>query len=178
MSKEIYGWFDFDDIYMEAIRKAENGSYFLEIGCFFGKSTEFLCRKIKESGKDIKLFVVDIFITDYPLYVEILNGRSMLEVFKNNLQEHKDILNIYQGNSNEIHKIFHDNYFDMIFIDADHDYDAVKKDLINYHPKLKKGGVFAGHDYTENCGVVTAVNEFADENKLELTISRSSWILK
>jgi hypothetical protein len=67
---------------------------------------------------------------------------------------------------------------DMIFIDADHDYGAVKKDLINYYPKLKKGGIFAGHDYTENCGVVTAVDEFAADNKLELNISRSSWILK
>ena len=46
MNKEIFGWFNFDDIYVDAINKAENGSCFLEIGCFFGKSTEFLCRKI------------------------------------------------------------------------------------------------------------------------------------
>jgi hypothetical protein len=66
----------------------------------------------------------------------------------------------------------------MIFIDGDHDYNAVKNDLINYYPKLKKGGIFAGHDYTEDCGVATAVDEFSEENKLELSISRSSCILK
>ena len=60
-NKEIFGWFNFDDIYTDAINNAKNGSNFLEIGCFFGKSTEFLCRKIKESGKDINVYVVDVF---------------------------------------------------------------------------------------------------------------------
>jgi hypothetical protein len=53
----------------------------------------------------------------------------------------------------------------------------MKNDLINYYPKLKKGGIFAGHDYLEDCGVPIAVNEFLDENNLKLSISRTSWIL-
>jgi predicted O-methyltransferase YrrM len=178
VNKEIFGWFNFDDIYVDAINKAKNGSCFLEIGCFFGKSTEFLCRKIKESKKDIRVYVIDVFITDYPLYVEILEGRSMLEIFKNNLEEHKDILEIHQGSSSEMHKLFKDNFFDMIFIDGDHNYSAVKKDLISYYPKLKEGGIFAGHDYTEDCGVPLAVDEFANENKLNVNVSRTSWIIK
>jgi predicted O-methyltransferase YrrM len=176
-NKEIFGWFNFDDIYTDAINNAKNGSNFLEIGCFFGKSTEFLCRKIKESGKDINVYVVDVFLTEYPLYVEILQGRSMLDIFKDNLYEHNDILKIYQGRSCDLHKNFEDSFFDMIFIDGDHDYIGVKNDLINYFPKLKKGGIFAGHDYTEDCGVPIAVDEFSTENNLKINVSRTSWIL-
>jgi hypothetical protein len=176
-NKEIFGWFNFDNIYTNAINNANDGANFLEIGCFFVKSTEFLCRKIKESGKNINVFVIDVFVTEYPLYVEILQGRSMLELFKNNLSEHKDILTIYQGRSCDIYTEFENNFFDMIFIDGDHDYIGIKNNLINYYPKLKKGGIFAGHDYLEDCGVPIAVNEFLDENNLKLSISRTSWIL-
>jgi predicted O-methyltransferase YrrM len=175
--KEIFGWFNFDDIYTNAVNKAENGSKFLEIGCFFGKSTEFLCRKIKESGKNIEVYVIDVFETDYPLYVEILQGRSMLDIFKNNLNEHKDILKIFKGKSCDLHSQFENNFFEMIFIDGDHDYTTVKKDLISYYPKLKKGGIFAGHDYLEDCGVEPAVNEFSILNNLKVNISGTSWIL-
>jgi predicted O-methyltransferase YrrM len=175
--KEIFGWFNFDNIYLDAINNAKYGANFLEIGCFFGKSTEFLCRKIKDSGKNINVFVIDVFATDYPLYLEILQGRSMLDIFKNNLTEYKDILKIHHGRSCDLHCEFENNFFDMIYIDGDHDYIGIKNDLINYYPKLKTGGIFAGHDYTEDCGVPLAVNEFLDEKNLKLSVSRTSWIL-
>ena len=42
---------------------------------------------------------------------------------------------------------FPNEYFDYIFIDAGHDYASVYRDLVEWWPKLKKGGIFAGHDY-------------------------------
>jgi hypothetical protein len=42
-----------------------------------------------------------------------------------------------------------DNYFDFIYVDARHDYKGVLEDLRAWWPKLKMGGIFAGHDYTE-----------------------------
>lgn len=62
---------------------------------------------------------------------------------------------------------FPDQYFDFVYIDANHKYDFVKKDLESWWPKLKVGGIFAGHDYLDGIiasgeyGVKTAVNEFA-----------------
>lgn len=36
---------------------------------------------------------------------------------------------------------------DMVWIDGDHTRSQVLKDLINYYPKVVKGGIFGGHDY-------------------------------
>jgi len=42
---------------------------------------------------------------------------------------------------------FEDEHFDFIYIDAGHDFASVYEDLTLWWPKLKPGGVFAGHDY-------------------------------
>ena len=43
---------------------------------------------------------------------------------------------------------FPDHYFDFVYVVARHDYKAVLEDLRAWWPKLKRGGIFAGHDYT------------------------------
>lgn len=54
-----------------------------------------------------------------------------------------------------------DDSLDLVYLDACHMYECVKKDLLNWFPKLKKGGVFAGHDINATqYGVERAVGEF------------------
>lgn len=42
--------------------------------------------------------------------------------------------------------------FDFILIDADHSYDGVKRDYLNYRPLLAPGGILALHDVLPNLG--------------------------
>ena len=58
-------------------------------------------------------------------------------------------------------KNFNDSYFDFVYIDADHEYEAVKNDILHWWPKVKKGGLLCGHDYATPAipGVSVAVNE-------------------
>ena len=42
---------------------------------------------------------------------------------------------------------FPNEYFDYIYVDARHDFKGVTIDLNGWWPKLKPGGIFAGHDY-------------------------------
>lgn len=51
-----------------------------------------------------------------------------------------------------------DGSLDIVFIDADHSYESVKKDIIKYTPKLKPTGLLTGHDI-DYPGVNKAVNE-------------------
>ncbi len=53
-----------------------------------------------------------------------------------------------------------DESIDLVFIDGDHAYESCKQDIDSWFPKLKKGGVLLGHDYSEKFeGVKRAVNE-------------------
>jgi sulfite reductase beta subunit-like hemoprotein len=36
---------------------------------------------------------------------------------------------------------------DFVWIDGDHNHSQIYKDIINYYPKVKIGGIFGGHDY-------------------------------
>ena len=64
---------------------------------------------------------------------------------------------------------FKDGSFDFVYIDAQHDYDSVKKDIANWYPKLISGGIMAGHDFLNpDYGVQAAVYEFCNEHGIEV----------
>lgn len=58
---------------------------------------------------------------------------------------------------------------DLIYIDASHDYEDVKRDLKNYFKILKEGGTIFGDDYWIH-EVKKAVDEFVLENKLTMEL--------
>lgn len=105
-------------------------------------------------------------------------------------QEHQDMLyqrirdsfmdnpavHICREYSHEAASHFPDEFFDLIYIDADHTYEGCKRDLETWYPKLKPGKFLTGDDYTEHrtpvtgvrFGVVRAVNEFGKEHGYEI----------
>ena len=71
-------------------------------------------------------------------------------------------------------KIFPDEYFDLVYIDADHSFDAVSDDIKAWWPKVRINGYLAGHDY--NIGSVqNAVNKYLTNIEIMKHQSRS-WI--
>ncbi len=42
---------------------------------------------------------------------------------------------------------FPDQSIDIVYVDADHSYEGVTKDLELWTPKVKTGGIISGHDY-------------------------------
>lgn len=70
---------------------------------------------------------------------------------------------------------FEDNYFDWVYIDGNHIYEAVAQDLEAWLPKIKKGGFLCGHDYSDTestrkkgDGVFAAVNDFCKKYNLSV----------
>jgi hypothetical protein len=47
--------------------------------------------------------------------------------------------------------LFADRSLDFLYLDADHRLPAVMADLAAWHPKVRPGGVMAGHDYDQPC---------------------------
>jgi hypothetical protein len=56
-------------------------------------------------------------------------------------------VNIKQGFSAEVLAMYPDNYFDWVYIDGNHLYDFVKKDLELSFKKVRPGGIVAGDDF-------------------------------
>ena len=76
-----------------------------------------------------------------------------------------------------------DGSLDFVFVDASHAYADVWLDLRAWWPKLKPGGLFCGHDYTnprDADGVRRAVNNFFMANRLGLNTAKEAiwWGLK
>lgn len=73
---------------------------------------------------------------------------------------------IWREKSPEAARLFPNQFFDLVYLDANHSYVAVKADLAAWLPKIRPGGAFCGHDYMDGVreegvfGVQTAVNEF------------------
>lgn len=68
-------------------------------------------------------------------------------------------------------KMLEKEKFDVVYIDALHDYTSVRDDINAWYPLVNNGGILAGHDYSEHWpGVLDAVQEFATNNKYEIEV--------
>lgn len=99
------------------------------------------------------------------------------------LAENPERLRILRGISWEMAVHLPDEVLDMVYIDAGHTYECVANDLKAWIPKVKKGGIIAGHDYlATEYGVRRAVDEvfgFGAVNVIpENGVDASFWIRK
>jgi predicted O-methyltransferase YrrM len=73
---------------------------------------------------------------------------------------------------------FLDDLFDWIYIDGNHNYEYVKRDLEMYYPKVKRGGFMVCDDYHYagkfNDGVTIAVDEFIAMGLMRKVFKRRS----
>ena len=124
-----------------------------EIGAATGNTTRRLLTRCKTLDK---LYVADIW--------KALPGSgqwemdNMEEIFRDRFMG-EPRLTILKGLSWEMADQVDDDSLDFIFIDADHSYECVKKDIHAWYPKLRKGGTICGHDINLD-GVRQAVKEF------------------
>ena len=137
-------YFTYPVLYREMVKRAEDGALFAEVGCFYGRSSRHMCSEIQKSGKKILLHCIDLW--GDKLEGQPMDGERVYEHFKTNMKEFEDIYVEWRGNSWDMAQNFNDGQFDFVFIDADHSYESVKKDIEAWMPKVKKGGVLAGHD--------------------------------
>ena len=132
----------------------------IEIGLNFGDTT----RHLFDNVEGLTLHGIDPYFdyVDWDGMVLDPNDRDnayafflkKTEDFKDKITHHKCVSDKAAGN-------IEDKSCDFIFIDGLHTYEQVLEDCKNFYPKIKDGGLFAGHDYNVIAEVRKAVDEFA-----------------
>jgi predicted O-methyltransferase YrrM len=121
---------------------------YLEIGTFYGANLLSVA-KTYASHPDSQLYCVDPW-EDYADYPEYKSQQSAIyQTFLRNIESSgsKDKIDIRRGYSNiEIPK-FADQFFDMIYIDGNHEPEYVLEDAVLSFRKLKPYGVMIFDDY-------------------------------
>jgi hypothetical protein len=117
----------------------------VEIGVFKG---EFSKQILKNWGGT--LYMVDVWKALGDEYVDssnYVNHTTAYQETMDSIQEYEDRAIMIRTNSKTASEMFEDESLEFIFIDANHAYDYVVEDINMWFPKLKKGGMFSGHDY-------------------------------
>lgn len=162
-------WFTYPLLYKSMVDLFPSGSHFVEVGSWKGKSTAYLIVEIINSGKNIKFECVDTW--EGSVEHGNIDSNSLYNTFLQNMMPLKDYFTHHRMKSVDASKMYKDESLDFVFIDACHEYDCVRDDISSWLPKVKKGGVIAGHDYysgKEFPGVNKAVDEHFSSNTIEL----------
>lgn len=86
------------------------------------------------------------------------------------MARHGDRFDLLRGASLQAVQLAMNDYFDFVYIDAEHTYEACRADMEAWYPKLRPGGVLSGHDYGGFPGVTRAVDEFCAKRGLALHV--------
>ncbi len=141
----------------------------LKVGIEIGVHCGGFSYGILSKSKIAKLYGLDPWVRKWRL-----NVNPKQEAFEK-LKQFGDRSELIVGTSPEEAIRFSDGYFDFVYIDADHIAISVENDLNAWWPKLKQGGLFAGHDYCMNrrlkIQVKKVVDEFAIKHNVELHVT-------
>jgi hypothetical protein len=155
-------WFNFHSLYNYVVEKYPSGSTFVEIGSWKGKSSAYMCVEIANSNKDINFFCVDTWAGSKEHFVDYadISNENIYGIFMTNMKDVKNYFSPYRMTSLQAASLFDDKSIDFAFIDASHEYEDVLNDIRAWYPKIKPGGMLAGHDYDDVWpGVKKAVQE-------------------
>jgi predicted O-methyltransferase YrrM len=146
-----------------------------EIGVCHGFTTEYF---LKNTPTIKKVYVVD----NYPAFVDWDGTRITAErqevtkrLCKSKLEKFGDKVVFAYESSVTFAQTLEDDSLDYVFVDGDHSYEATLADIQNYWPKVKKGGIFAGHDINLT-SVDNAVKEFFKETPVKV-VENNAWFL-
>lgn len=140
-----------------------------EIGVWEGKFSEDLCSGIR----GLHLYAVDPW-APYPEYRERKNDRRRLDEAYRQTRDRLSRFNatVLRMTSIDAAKTIQDRSLDFIFIDGNHEASHVEADLCLWTPKVRVGGVIAGHDYFHNpkkpfIQVVPVVDRFTADRSVQ-----------
>ncbi len=179
--QEVRGWFDWPRFYQEQVERLPHGSVVVEVGILLGRSVIYLAQTMKAHRKDLRVVAVDTFRgcgTD-PLVASVVaeHGGSLRSAFERNLVlcGVEDAVEILEQDSESASRQFPDSSVDLVFLDGDHGFDGFRRDLIHWMPKVKPGGLIAGHDINTYESIGQALDSVLGKGSYHIDHSQNIW---
>lgn len=134
---------------MESLRPEIGHGVIAELGVATGDFSKVLIQLLSPRqfvGFDI--FEMHQYPEHWGIPIEtLLHGMTHRDCYAHNLRESADILTIEIGDGQTYLARYPDSYFDMIYIDAFHTYEAVVRDAAVATQKVRPGGILFFNDY-------------------------------
>jgi hypothetical protein len=182
---DIHGWMDtgFSDIISKIVDERDRNDMItvIEVGSWKGKSCVTIAETLKRLGFiNIRIIAIDTWLgapefwtwgIDDPTRGKSLNINNgypnVFYTFTKNIKyfNHDDIVAPFPISSAQgVEVLKHHNILaDIIYVDASHEYEPVKQDILSYWQLLKTGGTMIGDDYQRDWpGVMKAVDELSN----------------
>lgn len=168
---EIHGWFQWRSSQEEAVLRFSEGSRFVEVGNFLGRSLCSLAEVAQLSGKRFTLIGVDTCRGTPPQgplrqtptgNMAVTRGGTFAGILHKNIVDcgFSDMIALVVTDSINASTFFADSSIEWVHLDASKELEYVKADIAAWLPKLRVGGWLSGDDYSMSWpGVVQAVNE-------------------
>ncbi len=134
----------------------------VEVGSWLGRSTIAMAENTKG-----KIYAVDTWKGSQE-HQEELKGKSPDWLYDRFMANVRGLsVTPVRTTSVEAAKLLSHLRFNMVFLDASHDYESVKADILAWRPLLSAGGLLCGHDYQPSyVGVMDAVRELLPGHNL------------
>lgn len=173
--QKIQGWFTYPTLYSTIVNTCPDNAHFVEIGSWKGQSSVFMAVCIANSNKNIKFDCVDTWRGSKE---HSIDPQNLYREFLYNTFPVKQYIRPLRMPSIIAAELYKNESLDFVFIDAEHDYDNVKIDISTWYPKIKPGGIIAGHDYNsyDFPGVKAAVDEFFAGKNLFMSNPELTWL--
>lgn len=128
----------------------------VEIGTYLGASTRAML-----DNSQARIWCIDSWCGGLDTSHGLVPSGKDFRLFLKHIQDIRDRIVILKMYSRDAAGLLPNGCFDMVYIDADHSYDAVRFDILHYASLVKPGGLLCGHDYDElpRPGLVRAVKE-------------------
>lgn len=136
------------------VKESTNSKAMAEIGSFAGETMALF------AGRFERVFAVDLW--DDKAVLGISSPEFPADIEQRFDSTVKRLPNVHKvkGDSSKSSEGFPDGYFDLVYIDACHEYEAALADIKAWLPKISRGGIIAGHDYhPDYFGVIRAVQQ-------------------
>jgi predicted O-methyltransferase YrrM len=143
--ESVPGFFHFMEAYRRLVETLpkDRPSSWVEIGSFQGRSLAWLGVTILNRRLATTLHAVDSF----EAWPDVPQGADLRAIFEHNIAPISSIVHLWPMRSTEAAVNFSDESVDVVFVDGDHRYEAVKADILAWWPKLRRGGFMGGDDF-------------------------------